>query len=392
MTSSILLEVLPERLRSSIHDSKGLTCRQPFTVVCSLMGEEKIEKSRKRKLEDGKDDDNTLSKEARKARRAKRKELLERVPKTDENGISYTKQQLRRMAKRVARGLDPVETEKEKQERLKADAQLRREEEAELAGIVYRKENPAEDFDDDDDDDGDGDGEDSGNNGEIISNEDLHNQDVDESGAALSEEKQDKFDHFRAASSVVTPTKKKSRRNKPVPADYVCSACKKQSLHWIYDCPDKVTRRGTNQQATTAKGRRRAAAAAAATGDEVAGVHDPDARKVFVSGLPFSMKRGDLMKLMAPCGQIAKTKLLQFPDTGRCKGQAYVTFASKEGAKKALALSGSMIDNDTDSGEGQKTKSSSNRRKQLKLKVTKVLNRLVTQASSSSASSSPKAE
>jgi hypothetical protein len=250
------------------------------------------------------------------------------------------------MAKRVSRGLDPIETSKEKHERLKNEAELRRQEEAELTGMVYRKPQGDEDND-------------SGSERVVDDNDEESKQEntvEDDEAPSLT----------KKASQPVKNTKK-TKRNKPVPSDYVCFACKNESkpLHWIYDCPKKVTMKGTNQVAKKLRGNNPA-----------------DDNKVFVSGLPFSMKRGDVTKLFLACGKIAHTKIVLFPDTGRCKGQAYVTFESKEGAAKALELSGSVIDNDDGASKDKSPKSpTTNKRKELKLKVTKALNRIATKSS-----------
>ena len=151
---------------------------------------------------------------------------------------------------------------------------------------------------------------------------------------------------------------KKARRNKPVPSDYVCQACKNKEtppLHWIYDCPSKVTMRGINHKKNNKH------------------VHDPSTLKVFVSGLPFDAKNKDVQQLFAACGKMKKCKLLTFPDTDRCKGQAYLTFETAEAAVEALKLNGSPIGGDDDGKEGD-----SKKRKGLTLKVSTVLNRAVT--------------
>ena len=157
---------------------------------------------------------------------------------------------------------------------------------------------------------------------------------------------------------------KKARRCKPVPDDYVCSACqnKHKPVHWIYDCPDKVTMKGTNQKAKKYRG-----------------LNEPDAKKVFVSGLPFDVKPKDVEGMFMSCGKVKFCKLLKFDDTGRCKGQAYITFDTEDAAKQAIKLSGTTIDNNDEGGSGKKKKKQKDqqdtKRKQLTLKVSKVVNR-----------------
>jgi hypothetical protein len=288
-------------------------------------------------VEAGKDQHMT-GKEVRAARRKERENLLEKVPKADENGIAYTKQQLRRMKKRVARGLDPIETSKEIHERLRQDAELRREEEEELAGQIHVKEDKSRDRDGDGEDGSDDEGEDAA--------------------------EADKFEKARKQMTGDETKQKKPRRSKEVPTDYVCYACKNlhKPAHWIYDCPNKVTVRGTNNVAK-----------------DLRGIKNPDDKKVFVSGLPFEAKVKDVTEIFAPCGTIAHCNLFTYDDTGRCKGQGIVSFETEEAAQKALQLSGTVIANmEVSLKKKAKDASPDEERKELKLKVTKVLNRSFT--------------
>lgn len=308
----------------------------------------KKEKKSKRKSRSEDDDD---KKERKRAKRAEKESLLKQLPKTDEGGLAYTKLQLKRMMKRVKRGLIPIPTKKEEQELKRQEAETRKEEEAELAGLADSlvKENSEERGEESDDDDGEGD-EEGGD----------HTMTTDHAkkSAATRNAQPDK------------PSRKRKKRSKPVPNDYVCQACKNEHspAHWIYDCPNKITVKGTNH-----------------ISKKLRGIHSPDDRKVFVSGLAFDMKKQDVELLFKDCGTIVHCKLLTFPDTGRCKGQAYVTFEDEQGAKKARKLSGTIIpaanDNDAKSkSKKKKTELSDSKRKDLKLKVTKVLNRAQTKS------------
>lgn len=278
---------------------------------------EKVEK------EDGKKKRKREKKESRDERKQQRKELMKKVPKVDEHGIKYTKIELRRMRKRVARGLDPIETEEEARERMRNEKQLQREEEAELSGMVYRKEQNDND-------------------------KQLDDQEQEQTLEPVAEKEQSNDKPEQEES----PAKKK-KRSKPVPGDYVCQACKKPGDHWIYDCPQKVRMPGTNQVSKRNRG-----------------LNAPDSRKVFLSGLPFEAKYKDVTGLLASCGKVVHCKLLKFPDTGRCKGQALVAFETEEQAKTALTLSGTMIDSLGDKKEPLK--------RPLKLSVSKVKSRAET--------------
>ncbi|GKY93870.1 hypothetical protein MPSEU_000353900 [Mayamaea pseudoterrestris] len=263
-------------------------------------------------------------------KRLERQKLMEQVPKVDEHGIAYTKLQLRRMRKRVERGLHPIETPHEEQERLQREAQLKREEEMELAGMMVIG---TKDGDDEEEVEGDEDGQDEGD-------EEASDNEKDHEGQDEPIEQE------------VKPRPKKKARTKPLPPDYTCMACnnKHSPAHWIYDCPSKVRLPGSNQVAKHLKG-----------------IHNPDA-KVFVSGLPFDVKQKDVIKLFEECGKVAHCKLVQFEDTKRCKGNAYVTFESKDDTLKALKLN----------GKKQTLKDG----KELSLKVTKALSRALTKKGS----------
>jgi len=315
------------------------------------MSEKKTKKSKRKHGEgaetvpqdDVKHDDDD-KKEQKRAKRAEKKALMEQLPKTDEDGIAYTKLQLRRMMKRVKRGLPPIPTKAEEQELKRQEAITRKEEEAELAGLADtvggdELEVNEEEADNDDDDD------------------ESHHEGDQTTAAATDADKES------------APSRKRKKRSKPVPDDYVCQACKNehQPVHWIYDCPNKITMKGTNHVAK-----------------KLRGIHAPDDRKVFVSGLAFDMKKRDVELIFKDCGTIELCKLLTFPDTGRCKGQAYVTFDCEASAKKAMKLSGTTIANNEDEQKSTKRKKkqqeSPNKRKELKLKVTKVLPRTVTKS------------
>jgi hypothetical protein len=309
--------------------------------------------------DDGNGDDDKKRKRSLKDKKKEKAELMAKVPQKDEHGIAYTKIQIRRMMKRVKRGLPPLETEAEEQERRRQDALMRKEEELELAGMIYKKEN--DDQRNNDGSVGTGGSEDEDGNSEDDDNDD---DDAEENPANLDQE------HETSVDAVPLPPKKKTKRSKPVPDDYVCSACqnKHPEPHWIYDCPDKVTMRGTNQKKK-----------------KLRGLHDPDPKKVFVSGLPFDAKEKDVQSMFQSCGKVASCKLIKFEDTGRCKGQGYVTFDSEKGAAEALKLSGTIIDAAAATSDSKKNKkkkgddsSSPTKRKELKIKVSKVLNRKAT--------------
>ena len=68
------------------------------------------------------------------------------------------------------------------------------------------------------------------------------------------------------------------------------------------------------------------------------------ARRVFVGGMPFAYEEEDVREYWEWCGPIASLDLMRFPDTGRFRGIAFLTFATDEGYTKALECDGTMLD------------------------------------------------
>ena len=183
-------------------------------------------------------DDDTFStksksKELLKQRRFERQKLLDLVPKVDENGISYTKQQIRLMRKRVQKGLHPIETSAEKHNRLVEEARIRKEVEAELAGFDNNNRDDKDEEDDNNTDD------DNNNDTDLHENDDeglskLKKFQIGDDVSNTKNNDDEDYSYEKRPSSTVgdepaadrcRPIKKK-KREKPVPSDYICSACK----------------------------------------------------------------------------------------------------------------------------------------------------------------------
>eukprot|EP00581_Thalassiosira_minuscula_P028295 CAMPEP_0183752890 /NCGR_PEP_ID=MMETSP0739-20130205/2605_1 /TAXON_ID=385413 /ORGANISM="Thalassiosira miniscula, Strain CCMP1093" /LENGTH=422 /DNA_ID=CAMNT_0025989299 /DNA_START=38 /DNA_END=1306 /DNA_ORIENTATION=+ len=339
----------------------------------------------------GSNNDNTdptkdSAKRQRKAERlAKKTDILSQIPTVDpETGIPYSKIQLRRMKRRVKNGLAPIATEEEEREIRAREKRERLEEEALYASGTTanedENENAADANDNADEDDVDNDDEKESNDRTDQEDEVEEAREVepkeDEEGTTSEEPKPKKKNH--------NPPSKNTPRSKPVPPDYVCMACNNElpdfKPHWIYDCPIKKTRKGCNQVAKRLRG-----------------LHDPPSRKVFVSGLPFDCNEGSVKRFFeesmleksrgdGAVAELVHCKLLKFEDSQRCKGTAFLTFDSDEGAKLALTLNGSNWKEVEEPGTKSKTSKKNKKKmdvgegknKELKLKVTKVLNRHVT--------------
>mmetsp|Transcript_35047 Transcript_35047/g.41833 ORF Transcript_35047/g.41833 Transcript_35047/m.41833 type:complete len:450 (-) Transcript_35047:326-1675(-) len=312
-----------------------------------------------------------ITKEERATLKLKKKEmkqnLLSQVPKVDKDGISYTKTQIRRMVRRIKNGLHPVATEKEENERRRLLKLEKREEEDELAGMLY--ENDLDEFGRKRKDREEGDAEDH-------ATEDEGGEDNgDTEGQTVVEGVKSKTSLFPPAKIVEGGWKeplKKKRRSKPVPKDYVCQACKNEHSphHWIYDCPYKIRIAGSREVAKKYRG-----------------INDPASRKVFVSGLPFDVKAKGVeayFESEVKGGKVMHCKLFLFDDTKRCKGQGIITFGTDESAKNALKLNGTILKSGTFNDGTEKKKKKGNdvntegKKKDLRLGVSKLLNRTVT--------------
>ena len=68
------------------------------------------------------------------------------------------------------------------------------------------------------------------------------------------------------------------------------------------------------------------------------------ARRVFVGGMPFGYEEEDVRAYWEWCGPVASMDLMRFPDTGRFRGIAFITFATEEGYRKALECDGTLLD------------------------------------------------
>eukprot|EP00270_Netrium_digitus_P016254 TRINITY_DN580_c0_g1_i1.p1 TRINITY_DN580_c0_g1~~TRINITY_DN580_c0_g1_i1.p1 ORF type:complete len:393 (+),score=115.65 TRINITY_DN580_c0_g1_i1:70-1248(+) len=76
----------------------------------------------------------------------------------------------------------------------------------------------------------------------------------------------------------------------------------------------------------------------------MAGVKGEGDKKVYVGGIPYYVTEDGIRSYFEGCGSVESVELLTFPDSGRFRGIAFVTFKSMTATKKALALDGSDMD------------------------------------------------
>ena len=67
-------------------------------------------------------------------------------------------------------------------------------------------------------------------------------------------------------------------------------------------------------------------------------------RRIFVGGMPFGYSEEMVREYWEYCGPIESLDLMIFPDTGRFKGIAFITFATDEAYESALSCDGADCD------------------------------------------------
>ncbi|XP_021771330.1 28 kDa ribonucleoprotein, chloroplastic-like [Chenopodium quinoa] len=72
--------------------------------------------------------------------------------------------------------------------------------------------------------------------------------------------------------------------------------------------------------------------------------NEDDCKKVYVGGMPYSSTEDDMWSFFDHCGTITDIDCMKFPETGKFRGIAFISFKTEEAAKKALALDGSDMD------------------------------------------------
>lgn len=63
--------------------------------------------------------------------------------------------------------------------------------------------------------------------------------------------------------------------------------------------------------------------------------------------MPFSYEEGEVRDYWSFSGDIADLQLMRFPDTGRFKGMAFITYADAAGYEAALACDGAELEGKT---------------------------------------------
>ena len=112
-------------------------------------------------------------------------------------------------------------------------------------------------------------------------NEDIEGGDSDEDASDASPQSKQKEEKTQGGA-------KTGRSSKPVPAGYICMACGgKEGSHWIFDCRIYKEKKAASKPAASASPPKKKPA------------KQTPSSKVFVSGLPFDVKR---VSFVAPRG------------------------------------------------------------------------------------------
>lgn len=66
--------------------------------------------------------------------------------------------------------------------------------------------------------------------------------------------------------------------------------------------------------------------------------------KLFVGGLAWATTSEGLREAFSPYGEVVEAKVVTDRDTGRSRGFGFVSYATDEEAKEALAMNGTELD------------------------------------------------
>jgi len=67
-------------------------------------------------------------------------------------------------------------------------------------------------------------------------------------------------------------------------------------------------------------------------------------RRIYAGGMPFSWDEQEVRSYWEWCGEVESVDLMRFPDSGRFRGLAFVTFTTQEGFEAALQCDGQPVE------------------------------------------------
>ncbi|KAL3677810.1 hypothetical protein R1sor_020766 [Riccia sorocarpa] len=77
--------------------------------------------------------------------------------------------------------------------------------------------------------------------------------------------------------------------------------------------------------------------------DDSSGGQRYDPKKVYVGGMPYYVTEENIIEYFSECGKVTELDCVLFPDTGKFRGLAFITFETVDGARKALEWDGSEM-------------------------------------------------
>jgi len=266
------------------------------------------------------------------------REINKMVPSHDATGFLYSSREVRTMRKRVRGGntTDFILSDKER-EAIKNRPGEDRDDDDLLGLAVYKKEvgekrkvvdvikgEKVKVME----------AEDSGSESEEGS--DSENDSGSESGSESSSSDAVSPSTATVTTTPAPPLTTSRRASKPVPAGYSCKACNAAGAagaHWIVDCPERI-----NKKTGEKVGEKTVVERPLGKGKKGASVVNPSERKLFISGLPFEVKKNEVVEIFADYGPIKSMQLVTFKDSARCNGQGYLEFEDEADAKKAMRV------------------------------------------------------
>lgn len=147
------------------------------------------------------------------------------------------------------------------------------------------------------------------------------------------------------------------KKSKPLPPGYVCKVCGAKDDHAVYNCPNKIKNFGKVSSSSVQNSAQSSsfevvkAEANETEAVESNAVESTTSMSVFISGLPFDIKRESLVSFLVEQGCNAASldakrdvKLVMFDDNpNKCKGIAFVKFHEEEQLQQCLQISGTKF-------------------------------------------------
>lgn len=148
-----------------------------------------------------------------------------------------------------------------------------------------------------------------------------------------------------------------NKKSKPLPPGYVCKVCGAKDDHAVYNCPNKIKNFGKVKSSSEKKSSEPSTFEVVKSEPEQSeeaensAAVEPHSMSVYVSGLPFDIKREKLIEFFVEQGCNPATidakrdvRLVMFDDNpNKCKGIAFVKFHDEDQLQKCLEINGTKF-------------------------------------------------